>query len=171
MLVAQRLILRILIDGSILTAIVAPVAVLTLYFNPRLALSDYPRDVRAAVPPRTRKELGQGVLIALVLIPLAIAIPLYSVYLVKQQIADAFAYWMAFVTIFGEYLLFSLFDLVVLDILMFHTWTPKFVVIPGTEGMSGYKNWRPHAVAQLTKGTTIIVVVSAILALIPTYWP
>ncbi|MEX0678135.1 MAG: hypothetical protein WD063_13720 [Pirellulales bacterium] len=166
----QLLIRRILIDGSILTAIVAPVLVLTLYINPRIALSDYPKDVRAAVPPRTRKELRQGILIALFLIPVSIAIPFYSAYLVKQQTSGTIAYWMAFVTIFGEYVLVSLFDLIVLDILMFHTWTPRFVVIPGTEGMPGYKHWRPHAKAQLTKGNLIISVFSAILALVPTYF-
>jgi len=57
---AELIIKRILIDGAILTAIAAPVLVLTLYINPRIALSDYPEDVQAAVPERTRKELRQG---------------------------------------------------------------------------------------------------------------
>ena len=157
-------------DGSILAAVVASVLVLTLYINPRIALSDYPRDVRAAVPPRTRKEIGVGIPVAIVLLPGLIAIPLHSTHLIKEQQSGTIPYWMAFVTFFGEYFLVSLFDLVVLDIAMFYTWTPRFVVIPGTAGMPGYKNWRPHARAQLTLGTLIIGVVSAILALIPAYW-
>ncbi len=36
-----------------------------LYLNPRLALSDYPDDVKAAVPPRTRGELRLGVALAI----------------------------------------------------------------------------------------------------------
>ena len=168
-MIVQLLIRRILVDGSVLTLLVASVAVITLYLNPRIALSDYPQDVRAAVPPRTRKELGQGILIALILLPAVIAIPLHSTHLIKQQNSGTIAYWMAFVTIFGEYFLVSLFDLVVLDILMFYTWTPRFVVIPGTAGMPGYKDWHPHARAQLTIGNLIIGIFSAILALIPTY--
>jgi len=59
-MVAELIIKRILIDGAILTAIAAPLLVLTLYINPRIALSDYPEDVQAAVPARTKKELRQG---------------------------------------------------------------------------------------------------------------
>jgi len=55
----------------------------------------------------------------------------------------------------------------VLDIWMFFTWTPKFVVLPGTEHLAGYKNWRPHAKAQLTLGTALVVIASAILAIVP----
>jgi hypothetical protein len=58
--VAQLTSKRILIDGAILTAIAAPMLVLTLYTNPRIALSDYPEDVQAAVPVRIKKELRQG---------------------------------------------------------------------------------------------------------------
>jgi hypothetical protein len=58
--VAQLISKRILIDGAILTAIAAPMLVLTLYTNPRIALSDYPEDVQAAVPVRTKQELRQG---------------------------------------------------------------------------------------------------------------
>jgi len=53
---------------------------------------------------------------------------------------------------FRRILLVSMFDLLVLDLWMFYTWTPKFLVLPGTEGMAGYKNYRPHLKAQLTTG-------------------
>lgn len=168
-MVTQLLIKRILIDGAILTAIMAPVVVLMLYINPRIALSDYPEDVKAAVPPRTKKELRQGIMISIPLLLVAIGIPLYSTWLVRQQNGGVITYWMAFVTILGEYLIPALFDLIVLDILMFYTWTPKFLVIPGTEGMAGYKDYRPHLKGHLTKGNVILVVFSALLALIPTY--
>jgi len=44
-----------LIDRSTLTAIMASVAVVALHVNPRIALSDYPDDVKAAVSPRTMR--------------------------------------------------------------------------------------------------------------------
>ncbi len=166
---AQLITRCIFVDGSLLTLFVASILVITLYINPRIALSDYPQDVRAAVPPRTRKELLLGILIALVVLPVLVAVPLYSTYWIKQQQSGTISYWTALLTVFGEYSLVSLFDLVVLDILMFHTWTPKFVVIPGTAGMPGYKDWRRHARAQLTVGSLLIGAISAILALVPTY--
>lgn len=48
----QFLLTRILVDGSILTGLMAVILVGMLYVNPRLALSDYPEDVKDAVPPR-----------------------------------------------------------------------------------------------------------------------
>ena len=33
--------------------------------------------------------------------------------------------------------------------------------------MPGYKDWRPHVKAQLTTGNLIVVVVSALLAVVP----
>jgi len=54
----------------------------------------------------------------------------------------------------------------VLDIWMFHTWTPRFLVLPGTEGMAGYKDWRRHARSQLLLGTAVIAAVAALLALV-----
>jgi hypothetical protein len=166
-MVTQLIIKRILIDGAILTVIVAPIMVLALYINPRMALSDYPEDVKAAVPPRTKKEKRQGILIGLPFLLVVIAVPLYSTWLVKQQNGGVITYWMAFVTIFGVYLIPFLFDLIVLDILVFSTWTPKFLVIPGTEGMPGYKDYSLHLKAH-TRGSVILIVFSALLALIPT---
>jgi hypothetical protein len=98
-----------------------------------------------------------------------VAIPLYSVWLVKQQNGGVLTYLMAFATIFGEYFLFSLFDLLVLDWWLFYTWTPKFLVLPGTDGLPGYKDFRPHLKAQLTTGNLIIAVFAALLALVPTF--
>jgi hypothetical protein len=77
---------RILVDGSILTALVSVAAVLLLYIRPRLALSDYPEDVKATVPPRTQQEFRQGVALSIPLLIVAVAIPLYSAWLVRAQL-------------------------------------------------------------------------------------
>ena len=65
------------------------------------------------------------------------------------------------------HLVFFLFDLFVLDILIFCTWTPRFLVIPGTEGMPGYKDWRMHVRAHMTTGLLVLVAAAALLALVP----
>ena len=87
-MVAQLLLTRILIDGGILTAIVSTILVLMLYFKPRMALSDYPEDVRAAVPPRTKEELRAGVILSIPLLIVLIAFPLYSSWQVKSVLGD-----------------------------------------------------------------------------------
>jgi hypothetical protein len=155
---------RVLIDGAILTAVLSAALVLMLYLKPRLALSDYPEDVKAAVPPRTRSELRLGVALAIPMLIVAVGIPLYSAWLVRAQSGGELTYGTSFAVILGELMLFSAFDLIVLDLGMFYTWTPKFLVLPGTEGMAGYKDWRPHVRAQLTTGSMIVVIASAVLA-------
>lgn len=166
---AEVVIHRVLIDGAILTALLSAALVLMLYLNPRLALSDYPEDVKAAVPPRTRQELLQGVALSIPMLIVAVTIPLYSAWQVRAQSGGSLTYGTAFAIILGEYLLFFAFDLIALDLGMFYMWTPKFLVFPGTEGLPGYKDWRPHVKAQLTTGNLILVLASALLALIPTY--
>ncbi len=166
---AGLVIKRILIDGAVLTAIAAPVLVLTLYINPRIALSDYPPDVQAAVPPRTRKELRHGILLSIPFLLAALAVPLLSTWLLSRQNGGTISYWIALVSIFGVYSVFYLFDLIVLDLLMFCTWTPGFLVIPGTEGMAGYKDWRMHVKGHMTTGLLLLGVMTALLALVPTF--
>jgi hypothetical protein len=168
-MVAQLILKRILIDGAVLTAIVTPVLLLTLYINPRVALSDYPQDVKEAVPARTRSELRQGILLSIPFFLASVAVPLHSTWLLKQENGGMISYWMALVTIFGVHLVFFFFDLLVLDILIFCTWTPQFLVIPGTEGMPGYKDWRMHVRAHVTTGILVLVVAAALLALVPAY--
>ena len=155
---------RILVDGALLTVLVSAALVAILFFNPRLALSDYPADVKAAVPPRTKKEFRLALLLAVPLLVIAAGVPLRSVWLVRQASGAAVSFRAAFAIVAGEYLLLSLFDLIVLDIGMFFTWTPRFLVLPGTEGMAGYKDWRPHARAQLLQGNAALAVAAAVVA-------
>ena len=169
-MVTQILLTRILIDGGVLTAVVSIVLVLMLYFKPRMALSDYPEDVKAAVPPRTKEELRAGIILSIPLLILFIAYPLYSVWRVEFMLGYEIPYWMAFAVIFCEYFIVSMFDLIVLDLLMFYTWTPKFLVLPGTEGFAGYKDYRPHLKAQLITGNILIAGFAALLALIPIFF-
>ena len=110
-MVAELMIKSILIDGAVLTAIAAPVLVLTLYINPRIALSDYPADVQAAVPARTSKELKQGILLSIPFLLASIAVPLYSAWLLKQENGGELTYWMAFGIIFGVHFVFFLFPI------------------------------------------------------------
>ncbi len=165
----QLILKRILIDGSIMSVIASALLLFILYFNPRIVLSDYPDDVKTAVPPRTQKELQHGIFFSILLLIITVGIPLYSTWLVKQQINDQLTYGLAFAILFGESLLFSLVDLLVLDILICCIWTPRFIVLPGTEGMAGYKDYGRHIKGHATVANLIIVVFSAFLALIPTY--
>jgi hypothetical protein len=49
-----------------------------------------------------------------------------------------------FLSVAGVVFLFNLVDWLILDWLIVCTITPKFMVLPGTEGMAGYKNYATH---------------------------
>jgi hypothetical protein len=49
-----------------------------------------------------------------------------------------------FLSAAGVIFLFNLVDWLILDWLIVCTITPKFMVLPGTEGMAGYKNYGIH---------------------------
>ncbi|KAA3658975.1 MAG: hypothetical protein DWQ04_23565 [Chloroflexi bacterium] len=165
----QFLLKRILIDGTLLALFFTLMATITAFINPRIALSDYPDDVKTAVPPRTKKEFRQGIVIGLVSLIGILAVLLWSTWQVKIQNGGTITYWMAFATIFGEVFYMSLFDLFVLDILIFCTWTPKLVVIPGTEGMAGYKDIGIHLKGHATTGNALLIIFSSVLAFVTTF--
>ncbi len=64
-------------------------------------------------------------------------------------------------------MIFNLVDLVILDWLIFVTLQPKFTVLPGTEGLAGYKDYAFHFKAFL-RGTVLCFLASLVIAGIAT---
>lgn len=128
--------------------------------NPRIMLQDYPRDVQAAVPPKTAQERRQTVYWAIPLFLLFLGIPLAAALTAEAMGADVLTIALC---AFGVGVVINLFDLLVLDWLMFCTWTPSFVVLPGTKGLAGYKDYGLHFRGFLT-GIVISAALSAIIA-------
>ncbi|SCC37367.1 Uncharacterized protein BC05F1_03095 [Bacillus wiedmannii] len=60
-------------------------------------------------------------------------------------------------------MIFNLVDLFIIDWLIFCWITPEFVVIPSTEGMKGYKNYKFHLRGAII-GTKFFAIVSLFLA-------
>jgi hypothetical protein len=75
------------------------------------------------------------------------------------QVSFGEIFWSSFL-IFN---LFNLFDLLILDWLIFVTIQPCIVVLPGTEGAAGYNDYAFHFLASL-KGLAGSVVISAVMA-------
>jgi hypothetical protein len=63
-------------------------------------------------------------------------------------------------------------DLVVLDWLVFVTLQPRFVVLPGTEGMAGYRDLRFHVrgFARASVASLVIAAVFAAVVAIASAW-
>ena len=156
---------RILIDGMVLSFVLGAILLLILRINPRLMLQDYPEDIKAGVPPKTPEERRKALPLAIPFFAALVGIPLHSTWLLKQQNGGQITLWAAFTNTYGVFMLFNLFDLVVLNWLMFCTLTPKFVVIPGSEGMAGYKDYAMHFRGFLI-GCLLGIIPGAIVALV-----
>ena len=150
-----------LIDGLILSALVSGVLIVTLWINPRLYLQDYPKAIQEQVEPKTSREKRLGLIMGIPFLALLTAVPLWSTIRLERGGVETF--WMLGLNAFGVVFIFNLVDWLVLDWLMFCRLTPRFLVIPGTEGSPAYKDYLFHFRAFLV-GTILSVAAGLVLA-------
>jgi pimeloyl-ACP methyl ester carboxylesterase len=134
---------RVLIDGTILNVLLSVILFGSLYVNPAMWVHDYPPDIQAAVGDVTIPP-AQTIIVGVLFFGVTIGVVLYSNARLRRQNAGKLSFLAAFVN--GALILFyfAAWDLVILDWLIFVTIQPSFIVIPGTEGLAGYKDYWFH---------------------------
>jgi hypothetical protein len=138
---AVNLLRLVMVYGVPLSLSLSALITMMLVRNPRLLLRSYPEDVRNAVPPLSVAEKRERACWAAMFLALAFAFPFAAALAAKTAHRD---FLDIFLSGFGVAFLFNLVDWLILDWLIVCTVTPKFVVLPGTAGMAGYKNYRMH---------------------------
>ncbi|HNB51195.1 MAG TPA: hypothetical protein PK530_04605 [Anaerolineales bacterium] len=123
--------------------------------NPEIWLNDYPPDIKARFGPMSAQTDRQRKMLGVPLILFMLAFPFY---VILQQ-AKPLTYWEVFGSLLFIYTFFNLVDLLVLDWLVFNTIQPGFIILPGTEGMAGYKDYGFHFRASI-KGQIGMTVLS-----------
>lgn len=131
-------------DG-LLWSVLWIVLLLAMFFRyPWLLVHDYPPDARAAcrLPEPTPQKKQEG---------LVFTVAAWAVILAFLTGTGLFHYGTApvsfpalFLHLWIVCLMWNLVDLLVMDWLLFCTITPKWVILPGTESFSGYKDYRFH---------------------------
>jgi len=154
---------RILLHGAILSGIGSLLIMSAVYVNPRFARKDLPRDIQDATPPLTRREKLQAMGFAIPYFALCIGIPLVSALTLQSRSNGDVPFLALFIHIFGVIFVFNLVDLFILDWLIYCRITPSFIVIPGTEGFAGYKDFG-HQFRAHIRGTILMLVLSLLLA-------
>lgn len=154
---------RVLIDGGALCALGGALILASLWRNPRLWLQDFPEDIRRLVPAKTAQEKRESLVWGIPFLAMLVGVPATSCVLLARSAAGSGSFVSLFANAFAILLLFNLFDLVVIDWLIVCGLTPRFLVVPGTEGSAGYKDYRHHFRAFLigTAGSAAIAVVVA----------
>lgn len=130
-------------------------------YNPRLMLQDYPPAIQAIVPPKTAREKRLSTWLGMPFLVILLLFPIYAAGLHLSRSGGGFL--SAWLYAFGIFFAFNLWDLLVLDWLVFCTLTPNRFVIPGTEGHPAYKDYAFHFRGFLI-GTVFSLVASLIAA-------
>jgi hypothetical protein len=154
---------KILIDGAVLSILASLSLIGILRFNPRLFLQDYPEDIQNLAPPKTKIEKRQSLIVGIPFLVLLLAVPFISTMTLKHASGGTFSIFALFINAFGVVFFFNIVDLLFLDWLIFSFLTPSFVIIPGTEGMEGYKDYGYHFRAFL-KGSILSVIAGLLIA-------
>ncbi|HEY46853.1 MAG: hypothetical protein AMJ88_06855 [Anaerolineae bacterium SM23_ 63] len=158
---------KLIIDGGIFSAIASLYLFMVLYINPRLFLQDYPEDIQRAVPQKSREERRLSILLGTPFLLLLFAGPFISTLTLKHQSGGELSFIVASIHAFGIVFIFNLVDWLILDWLIFCSITPGFLVIPGTEGMAGYKDYAFHFRA-FRVGTVLSIVAGCIIGALVT---
>ena len=151
---------KMLIDGLLMSTAATALIFASLRANPRIWLNDFPPDLRRAVPPKSEAEKRQSLRWGLPFLAVLLGGPMLSA-LGLERAAGGAAFLQLFAHAFGVAFTFNLVDLLLIDWLVLCTYTPRAFVIPGTEGMAGYKDYGHHF-----RGFLIGTVFSAVLGLV-----
>jgi len=132
-----------------------------IWKNPRFMMGDYPEEITAGLSPQSPEEkkgartYGLPFLLSLMLLPFF--------YGLLGKFSASLPFLKNATNIFILLFSFNLVDLLIIDWIVFCTITPHFLVLPGTEGHPGYKNYRFHLDASF-KGTLYALCASFLFA-------
>jgi hypothetical protein len=125
-------------------------------------VGDYPPDIRKKYGPMSPRAARLRPLVAAAFF-LAILVILGAGLAALHTKLGSVPFVAAFAFAALALLVFNVFDLLVLDFLFFCTIQPRMMVLPGTEGMAGYRDYRFHAVGFL-KGLAFTVAGGLVVA-------
>ena len=147
--------------GLIWSALWSVYVFLILKFYPFSMLHDYPKDIQAAAaiekPTKAQEQASKrfGAIGGIIIFGVLLAFGL-----IRFQ-SEQTSFWQVLKYIFIIAMTWNVVDLLFMDWLIVCTITPKWIVIKGTEGCNGYKDYFFHF-----KGFLIGCVYTAIMALL-----
>jgi hypothetical protein len=129
--------------GLLLSAVLFALLLLVLRANPEIMLNDYPPDIKAKWGPMTESTKRQRAVVAAIFAIVIFGVVAWSLNAVPALFVRDLTFGVAFTHFAVMFGTFNVLDWVVLDWGLVY-WQPRFVVLPGTEGMAGYRNYWFH---------------------------
>jgi hypothetical protein len=150
--------------GLLLSLALTVVMIVSFALAPEMWVGDYPPDVKARYGPMTPRSARLRPYVAFVFFLVVLVVPVVGLFTLQAQVASVpFLPALAFAGV--TLLVFNLFDLLILDWLLFCTIRPRWLVLPGTEGMAGYRDYRFHLIGFI-KGLGFCIVGGLIVSLV-----
>ena len=112
-------------------------------------LQDYPPDVKARWGPISEKARRQHFVFAIAFFGVLIGAMAYDAIRLELVLGTPPSILAIFVSIVIIFAMFNLVDAVIIDWLILLVLWPGLGVLPGTEGMAGYKDARRWTIKQL----------------------
>jgi len=156
-----QLVVHGLLYGLALSVGLTGVMGLSLALAPDMLVGDYPPDIRQRYGEMSERGRRFRPYIAILFFGLTIAVLTLALARIP---AAPLTFGDRFVVAFVVLMTFNLFDLLILDWLALLI-QPSFMVLPGTEGMAGYRDFAFHARGALI-GTAFSAVGGAVAALV-----
>jgi hypothetical protein len=132
--------------------------------NAEMILNDYPPDIRAKVGPmneKTRKQANLASLPFLATLGLIVVLGLGQL----RNLTGELTFLNTFIVTTTIFQIWNLIDLVLLDWFLLMTLKPRFMILPGTEGMAGYKDYGFHF-RKFLNGIVFTLILSVIVTAI-----
>ena len=128
----------------ILSAILFSLVLGLTKLNPEIMLKDYPPDIQAKYGPMSARSKRQRIPVALFFIVVLVGLVALSFQEVRTNARGDIPFLGAVVHLLVMFSVFNLLDWLVLDWLIVVTICPGFIILPGTEGLAGYKDYGFH---------------------------
>lgn len=153
-----------LIYGLVLSVVLTTLTVISGAIALDMFVDDYPPDIKQKYGPMSARAARLRPFIATLLFITVLVIPIIGLFSLQVEfLSVTFLSAVVFSSI--AVLVFNVFDLIILDWLFFCTIQPRSMVLPGTEGMAGYRDYRFHFTGFL-KGLRFNAVVGLLIAVL-----
>jgi hypothetical protein len=150
--------------GLVLSAVLTILTVISGAIALDMFVDDYPPDIKQKYGSMSPRAARLRPFVAALLFLTILGIPIIGLFGLQMKfLAVPFLWAVVFASI--AILVFNVFDLLILDWLFFCTIQPRFMVLPGTEGMAGYRDYRFHFLGFL-KGLRFNAVVGLLIAVL-----
>jgi len=133
-----------LIFGVILSAVLFPSVLVLTRINPEIMLKDYPPDIQAKYGPMSERTKRQRLPVGLFFIAVLAGLVVLSFQRIRIFADGDLSFLIAFVHLFVMFSVFNLLDWLILDWLIVVALCPRFIILPGTEGLAGYRDYGFH---------------------------